>query len=118
MTPEGKVKKATKEFLKKAGIWHFMPVQNGMGVIGIPDILACVPVTITPDMVGKTMGVFMGIETKAPGKIKNTTANQRNILKCIHECYGVSVVVDNSNSVIESLNKLRLNGDVDFHLPK
>lgn len=94
MTPEGKVKAQVKKFLNERNIWSFMPVQNGMGVVGIPDIICCVPVTITQDMVGKTIGGFMAIETKAPGKKYNTSPNQKRNLKAIADHYGVAVVAD------------------------
>ena len=64
MTPEGKVKKQVKEYLQSIGAWYYMPVSNGMGRVGCPDILVCY------------QGLFMAFETKAPGKIKNVTANQ------------------------------------------
>ena len=41
MTPEGKVKKKVKEYLKSIGAWYYMPVSNGMGRAGCPDILLC-----------------------------------------------------------------------------
>ena len=31
---------------------------------GTPDVFSCVPVTITPEMVGKTIGVFVATEVK------------------------------------------------------
>ena len=37
-TPEGKVKEAIKRLIKAAGWYWFMPVSNGMGRHGIPDI--------------------------------------------------------------------------------
>lgn len=96
MTPEGKVKAAVKKRLSQAGIWYYMPVQNGMGVVGIPDFVGCLPITVTPDMVGKTLGVFVGIETKAPGKISNTTPNQERVLGEIAKHGGVVSVVDDA----------------------
>ena len=41
MTPEGKVKKKVKEYLATTGAWYYMPVSNGMGRVGCPDILVC-----------------------------------------------------------------------------
>jgi len=81
-TPEGKVKDACKKELKKRGIWHYMPVQNGMGVVGIPDIIGC------------WNGWFIAIETKAPGKAKNVTANQAQRLKEIERAKGLALVID------------------------
>lgn len=43
-TPESKVKKKLIDFLKSLGsdCFYYMPVQNGMGQSGIPDILCCI----------------------------------------------------------------------------
>jgi hypothetical protein len=38
MTPEGKVKKRVKAILDEQQVYHFSPMQNGMGRAGIPDI--------------------------------------------------------------------------------
>lgn len=86
-TPEGRVKKAVKEYLKSIGAWFYMPVQNGMGVVGIPDLICCV------------QGTFVAIETKAPGKVGNTTANQDRQLEGIQKAGGVSLVVDSVETV-------------------
>lgn len=82
MTPEGKVKEAVKKFLKAEGWWYYMPVQNGMGVVGIPDIIGC------------KNGRLLAIETKAPGKRNNTTPNQERVLGEIAAHGGLSIVVD------------------------
>lgn len=99
-TPEGRVKAAIKVVLKKLQAWCYMPVQNGMGVTGIPDHIACVPVVITPEMVGRRIGVFAAIEAKAPGKAGNTTANQRRHLAEIQEAGGVALVIDSTDQAV------------------
>jgi len=82
MTPEGKVKEACKKFLRERGIFFFMPVSNGMGQVGIPDIIICY------------RGMFVSIETKAPGKRANVTDNQKRIMDNIIEAQGFAWVVD------------------------
>ena len=64
---EKSVKKEIKVMLDDLNAWHFMPMQT-MGQSGIPDHIACVPKLVTHDMVGKTVGMFVGIEAKALGK--------------------------------------------------
>lgn len=81
MTPEGKVKASIKAVLKDLGAWFYMPIQNGMGVTGIPDFIACYD------------GRFVAIEAKAPGKAANTTANQRRQLNDIEAAEGIALVV-------------------------
>lgn len=117
MPPEGKVKDAVKRVLKSGGCWHYMPVQNGMGVVGIPDLIVCAPVEITADMVGKTFGVFMAVETKAPGKAKNTTANQKRHLKAIAETKGVAIATDSAADVQSALERLRKYGVLTYSVP-
>ena len=90
-TPEGKVKKAVKAYLDKLGIWHFSPVSNGMGVHGIPDIIAC------------WRGRFVGIECKAPGKRSNTSELQKMQLDSIQKCDGIAVVVDDVSQLVPIL---------------
>lgn len=75
MTPEGEIKKQTREMLEELGMicaskavlatanntgWFYMPVSNGMGVHGIPDFI------------GHYKGRFFAVETKVPGKDPTT----------------------------------------------
>ena len=82
-TPEAKVKAAVKKLLDEMGIYHFSPVQNGMGRAGIPDIIGCF------------RGRFLGIECKA-GKGK-TTALQDLELEKIRQAKGFAYVVNETN---------------------
>ena len=82
-TPEAKVKAAVKKLLDDMGIYHFSPVQNGMGRAGIPDIIGCYN------------GRFLGIECKA-GKGK-TTALQDLELEKIRQAKGFAYVVNETN---------------------
>jgi len=94
-TPEGAVKEAVRKYLKSQNIWFFMPVSNGMGVVGIPDIICC------------WNGRFLAIETKAPGKLNNTTPNQKRVLAEINNHGGIAVVVDNVDSLIAYMAERR-----------
>lgn len=96
MTPEGKVKKKVKEYLKSIGAWYYMPVSNGMGRVGCPDILVCYD------------GLFLAFETKAPGKINNVTPNQRREIDDIRRVNGLAHVVDDVEqvkAVIETIER-------------
>lgn len=117
MTPEGRVKAKVKRLFQENGAYHYFPVQSGRGVVGIPDIIACVPVTITSDMVGKTIGAFVAVETKAPGKIKNTTANQKKNLRDIFAANGVAIVADKEEIVREFLKYLTEKGVSSYYVP-
>jgi Holliday junction resolvase len=82
-TPEAKVKKKVKEILDQMGVYHFSPMQNGMGRAGIPDIIGCLE------------GQFLGIECKA-GK-GTTTALQERELTRIQNAGGYALVVNEEN---------------------
>jgi hypothetical protein len=88
-TPEGKVKDACKKYLKSIGAWFFMPVSNGMGQVGIPDIIICYK------------GTFVAVETKAPDKRGSTTANQDRVIQEIQNADGWAIVVDNVDQLRE-----------------
>lgn len=104
-TPEGRVKDAVKKVLRGNDIWFYMPVQNGMGMTGIPDFVCCAPITITPEMVGKTYGFFLGIETKAVGKESNVSANQQRVIAAINNHGGVAFVTSDAELVMEKLQE-------------
>lgn len=71
-----------------------MPVQNGMGVVGIPDFIVC------------WCGMFVAIETKAPGKRSSTTPNQKRRIAEIQQAQGVALVVDDVAQVQELFDAL------------
>ena len=83
LTPEAKVKKKVKEMLDQMEVYHFSPMQNGMGRAGIPDIIGCLE------------GQFLGIECKA-GK-GTTTALQERELTRIQNAGGYALVVNEKN---------------------
>lgn len=97
-TPEAPVKRAVHAVFKRLAAWSYAPVQNGMGVVGIPDRVGCVPITITPDMVGRTIGVFVAVECKAPGKLRTVTANQQRNLDGIRAAKGVALALDSADT--------------------
>lgn len=85
-TPEGKVKKELITFLKSLDkdCYYYMPVQNGMGQTGIPDIVAVIK------------GQFIGFECKATPK-QHPTVLQAFALDRIEKAGGVAWVVDNES---------------------
>jgi hypothetical protein len=89
MTPEGKVKKRVKAILDEQQVYHFSPMQNGMGRAGIPDIVAC------------HGGRFIGIECKA-GSNKPTALQERELSRIL-EAGGEAYVINEEN--IEQLKE-------------
>ena len=84
-TPEGKVKKKLIDFLKSLGgdCFYYMPVQNGMGQTGIPDVMAIIK------------GVPFAFECKATPK-QHPTVLQAYALDRIHKALGFAWVVDDT----------------------
>lgn len=72
--------------LKKIGAWFFRPYMAGFGKSGVADIIACVPITITQEMVGKKFGAFVAVEVKRDGK--TLTKLQAHRIDEIHACEG------------------------------
>lgn len=85
-TPESKVKKKLIDYLKSLGsdCFYYMPVQNGMGQSGIPDIICCIK------------GRMAALECKATRKNEPTTL-QAFALDRIQKSGGVAWVVDDEN---------------------
>ena len=78
-TPEGRVKDACVELLKRHSAYYFFPVMGGYGRSGIPDIIACYK------------GQFLAIECKA-GYNKTTPLQDRE-LTAIHKAGGSAMIV-------------------------
>lgn len=80
---EKDVKAAVRAILDEAGAWHYMPVQTGYGVKGIPDFIACL------------RGKFLSVETKF-GKNKES-AWQKRQGQAIREARGLYFVINETN---------------------
>lgn len=98
-TPEGRVKAAVKRFLDKEEVYYFMPVSNGMGRHGIPDIICCVN------------GRFFAIECKANGG-KPTALQEREMQNIVHARGFAIVVTDEAHThaaLATTITTLKLN---------
>ena len=89
MTPEGKVKEQVKKLLKQYGAYYHMPVMNGMGAPTLDFIVCC-------------NGVFLAVETKAPGK-KPTPRQQITITDMKRA--GASVFVVSNDEELAALGE-------------
>ena len=95
---ENDVKKIVKRVFDDALAWSYAPIQNGMGVHGIPDRVGCVPVRITPEMVGSVVGLFVAVEAKRPGrrgeKNAGATGQQIDQMTGIIDAGGIAMLAD------------------------
>lgn len=82
MTPEGKVKRKIKEWIKVhlPEAWHVSPRGGPFGKAGCPDILVC------------WMGVFIAIEIKAD-ESAHVSELQMHQLRLITKAGGVAALV-------------------------
>ncbi len=95
-TPEAKVKKSIKDWLKSQGFFYFLPAGTAYGTVGVSDIIVCVK------------GMFVAIEVKAPGKINNTTANQDKFIDNVIKSGGIAFAADSLDVVLEVFKLHRL----------
>jgi hypothetical protein len=93
MTPEACVKRDVKKVLNAGGWWYYMAVAGPFSVHGIPDFMCC------------KNGQLMGVETKAPGKRKNTTVNQDRVLREMATSGAWALVVDDVQQLIDFLKE-------------
>ena len=89
---EKDVKLAVKRVLSNWGAYYFMPVQTGYGARTL-DILACVPVKIDKSMVGKTIGCFVGIETKRED-INVVTPAQAHTMETMRDAGATALLIN------------------------
>ena len=78
-------------------IQNARPLNAGL-CVGSSDLIGWKTITITPDMVGQQVAVFVAAEVKtASGKVTN---EQQNFLNKVTEAGGLAVVVRDENQQI------------------
>jgi len=93
-TPESRVKDDVKKLLTERGIWYYMPVQTGYGVGGIPDFICC------------WKGLFIALETKAPGRENAVTPLQFRTMDAIRTHGGRATVISSATVLGQWLDLL------------
>lgn len=80
MTPEGKVKKECRAYLRSIGAYVFSPVQMGYGQQGVDDFVCY-------------KGRFVAVEYKRGDGVRTEpTARQQQCLNAVSEAGGVGLV--------------------------
>lgn len=85
-------------YCSPSGTW----VRYGLGR-GTPDLVGYRSIRVTPDMVGKRVAVFVGIECKMPGKRKNATKEQKAFIKQVNDEGGIGMIVESVDEAFEEL---------------
>jgi hypothetical protein len=84
--------------VKESGIYK---MRYGLGV-GSPDIIGIRRTLITPEMVGRHLGVFFGNEVKRPGETREPEQEEwENVIRRFNGIYILS------STVAESVDALR-----------
>jgi Holliday junction resolvase len=93
-TPEGAAKHKIKKYLQSVeGWWGFMPIGGPFSAHGVPDII------------GTLDGDFIAIEVKAPGREKDTTANQERVIGEINRAGAIAFVASSVDHVRTTLRR-------------
>jgi len=96
--------KLVKLWYEKRGAWHYAPIQTGLGEHGIHDRIGCVPIVVTPAMVGKKIGLFVSVEAKKPGRRgeprRGMSMQQERHMTEIRAAGGVSICCDSYEDLV------------------
>lgn len=72
---------------------------------GSSDIIGITPVTITPDMVGKTLGIFTAVEVKKSRSGYKASDTQRRFIDMVIRNGGIAGVAYDVESALDLINK-------------
>jgi len=81
-----------------------------IGVKGVSDLIGITPYTITPEDVGRTVGIFTALEVKKP-KGGRASDEQKSFLRTVNRLGGIGAVVKSAadaESVVTEMWKCEL----------
>lgn len=87
------VKKLKKRLAKEFGGFWFKVHGGPFQLAGLPDLIGCV------------RGRFIGIECKAPGKMKTLTELQVKMLSIIRKAGGLGFATDNIDKAVSRVRR-------------
>lgn len=80
-------------------------LQAGL-CVGSSDLICITPVTITPDMIGRKVGVFTAVEVKAAkGRV---SAEQERFISAVKRAGGIAGVARSVDQAVQLLDKYRV----------
>ena len=113
---EGAVKDLVLQWFKQRGGFSYAPIQNGMGIHGVHDRVGVLPVIVTPEMVGKKIGLFVSVECKKPGRRnerdRGMSKHQVLFMEDAQKAGGLSVCVDGHEDLDNLESTLRQLGEL------
>lgn len=109
--PESKLSRQIKAVIRARGGYAVKFHGGPMTEAGTPDILACIPVkrwtrTDPGRLSSETVGLFVGIETKMPGKLNTVTEIQKHRHMQIGHAAGVVIVATSVQEAVDALEAL------------
>jgi VRR-NUC domain len=111
VTSEAAIQQQIRLALSKAGVVAFRnnvgqytdpktgrPIRYGLGV-GSSDLIGWTPITVTPDMVGKTLAVFTAVEVKTDRG--RPTDAQLNFIEQVLKAGGLAGIARSPEQAVE-----------------
>ena len=98
---ESKIQSKVMDYFKLLGAYTLKTMTTSKN--GVSDVISCVPVVITDDMVGKTLGLFVASEVKT--KEGEPSPLQKYNIKKIRECGGIAGIVRSVDDVKSLLSE-------------
>jgi Holliday junction resolvase len=90
---ESKLSRKIMTALRARGWFCFKVHGSEFMLAGLPDIICC------------AQGLFIGLETKMPGKEKNTSARQDYVHELIQMAGGKAIVVSSVAAALEAVEQ-------------
>ena len=85
-------------------IYWARPLHSGL-CKGSSDTIGYLPVLITQEMVGKTVAVFVAVETKS--KRGKSTIEQESFVKSVSDCGGIGIIAKTVQQVISVIREFK-----------
>lgn len=104
-------KKGARLFRNHVGLSYTRdgrPMRHGLGN-GTSDLIGFIPVEVTPDMVGKKVGIFFAVEVKKPKAKTNKKhlEDQLQFLDFVCQNGGIGIMCDSTTAVEEIINNYK-----------
>ena len=98
-------------FRNNRGFFYTMDgrkTRAGLEAVGASDLVGFTPITITPDMVGKTVAVLLCVETKKSTWKKPTTEHEREqeaFINFINGNGGIAFFLNNASDLKKRIDE-------------